>query len=211
MNVALINGSPKSTSSASASLLKELKNYLNKEFVQEYAFHTNHAAENASSIFSHTPEILVFAFPLYVDGVPGHLLRCMKSLEEYLQAHPNENGNIYTIVNCGFFEGEQTGHALDIMKNWCKRTPLHWGQGIGIGGGGMLESIQNVPAGKGPRKNISQILLSLSHHILKKETAPNQFTSPNIPRFLYRLAAQKNWRSEIQNNGLQTKDLFRQL
>ncbi|HAW69762.1 MAG TPA: hypothetical protein DHD79_09105, partial [Firmicutes bacterium] len=79
-------------------------------------------------------DTLVFAFPLYVDGIPSHLLSCLSQMEGYLKPLASKEMRVYAIVNCGFYEGRQNQHALDMMQNWCAKTRLIWGHGLGIGG-----------------------------------------------------------------------------
>ena len=48
---------------------------------------------------------------------------------------------VYTVVQGGFYESIQAKTAIEIMENWCARTYLKWGQGVAVGGGGMLECL----------------------------------------------------------------------
>lgn len=206
MKIALINGSPKVKDSASGCFLDELKKTLPDCSFTEYSL----AKPNVDLQSLTQQDAIVFAFPLYVDGVPSNMLHYLCQLETVFK-NCESNAVIYAISNCGFFEAVQNRNALDIVKNWASKCGLKWGQGIGIGGGGMMLSIINVPAGKGPKKNISQVLLELSNHILNREFAENRFASPNIPGRLYKMAAQMGWRQQIKSNGLKRKDLNRQM
>ena len=79
----------------------------------------------------------VFSMPLYVDGVPSHVLPFLKEAEEYCR----ENGlhpNVYVIANNGFIEGRQNEPLMRIMENFCDRAGLIWKGGLGIGGGVMM-------------------------------------------------------------------------
>ena len=82
MKIALINGSPKVNKSSSGALLEDLKYYLNgKTEIVECEMHVNSAYEKVLDELN-TAEAWVFAYPLYVDGIPGHLLSFLAWLEE---------------------------------------------------------------------------------------------------------------------------------
>ncbi len=97
-----------------------------------------------------------------------------------------------------------------MMKSWCEKSHVKWGQGIGIGGGGMIANLSNVPSGHGPRKNTSLALRELTKNVTEKKSAEDLFINPNFPRLLYKIMAEANWRKEVKQNGLTTKDLFTQ-
>ena len=79
----------------------------------------------------------VFVMPLYVDGVPFHVLPFLKEMEGFCK----ENGlrfKVYVIANNGFIEGKQNEPLMRVMENFCARAGLAWCGGVGIGGGVML-------------------------------------------------------------------------
>lgn len=207
MKIVLLNGSPKAKNeSASAALLEELNALLTEAEVSSFAAHKP-ALDEAALPSIEQAQALVLAFPLYVDGVPSHILYCMEQIQNYFKdkKHPL---TVYTIINCGFFEGHQAAVALEITANWCARCGFAWGQGAGVGGGGMLLFLKNVPSGCGPRKNISAALNTMADNILNGRSASPIFTSPNFPRFLYKMSAESGWRQTVKVNGLKTKALF---
>lgn len=80
---------------------------------------------------------VVFVTPLYVDGVPSHMLPFMREMEDFCKG----NGlrlKVYVIANNGFIEGKQNEPLMQVMENFCVRSGLEWCGGIGIGGGVML-------------------------------------------------------------------------
>ncbi|MCR5591898.1 MAG: hypothetical protein K6F73_10255 [Lachnospiraceae bacterium] len=80
---------------------------------------------------------VVFSMPLYVDGVPSHLLPFLKKMEEFcLEQH--KDLNVYVIANNGFIEGKQNEPLMQIMENFCDRSSITWCGGLGIGGGVMM-------------------------------------------------------------------------
>ncbi|SHI44354.1 NADPH-dependent FMN reductase family protein [Lutispora thermophila] len=208
MKIAFIYGSPKAKYSASASLLQELKPLLEQDdiAISEYNFRKPLLnKEEIEQLINY--DILVFAFPLYVDGIPSHLLNCLIQLESFFTSANKKDIKVYSIVNCGFYEGHQNKLAMEMMENWCSKAGLKWGQGLGIGGGGMMVMIKNVPMGQGPKKSLEEPFRQLANNILNGASGENIFVSPNIPRIFYKFAAEIGWRKSIKANGLKKKDL----
>ena len=205
MRIALINGSPKIQNSASGTLLEDLKKYISEraEIVELRLSKKTISEEQLEEL--NNADAWVFSYPLYVDGIPSHLLSYLIQLEEvHLQ---NKNIHIYGIVNCGFYEGNQAELALKVLHNWCKKAGFIWGCGIGIGGGGGLAMMPKMEPGQGPKAPIDYVLKELSDKILQKETLENIYVSVAFPRFLYKMGAQMGWRQMIKANGGKSKDL----
>ena len=82
-------------------------------------------------------DAVVFCLPLYVDGIPSHVLRFMERMETYCRQndlHPS----VYCVANNGFIEGRQNEPLMQVFEHFCTRAGLAWGGGVGIGGGVML-------------------------------------------------------------------------
>lgn len=229
MKIALINGSPKVKESSSRILLEELKSCILKKersvekvsektktgeegkvrkngkvTVTEIEFHTSSVMEGTLKELS-TANAWVFACPLYVEGIPAHLLSCLVQMEK--SELQNCGISVYGIVNCGFYEGIQAEFALKILQNWCAKAGFVWGGGIGVGGGGGLAQMPKVESGKGPRAPIEKALGAMADTILRRETQDNCYVSVAFPRFLYKMAAQMGWRQSIRANGGKRKAL----
>jgi hypothetical protein len=152
-------------------------------------------------------DILVIAFPLYVDSLPSHVLDFLSILEDNFKGKLKDI-TVYVISNCGFYEGNQNKTALKIMRCWCRKINLKWGQGIGIGAGEMMGGLSNVPMGKGPNTSLGLALKNLARNINERNSGEDVFTIPNMfPRFVFRLAANRFWVSKANKNGLNKKDL----
>ena len=82
-------------------------------------------------------QAVVFGLPLYVDGIPSHLLRFMEKMETFCK-EKDLHINVYCIANNGFIEGKQNEPLMRTFENFCNRAGLTWGGGVGIGGGVML-------------------------------------------------------------------------
>lgn len=209
MKIALINGSPRIKQSVSNYILQDLKSLLNNDnnIIIECHFSKVQVDEKYMNELIDC-DALVFAFPLYVDGIPSHLLNNLIELEKFFSLNKEKDIMVYSIVNCGFYEGHQTKIAIEMMENWCVKAGLRWRQGLGIGAGGMVSALRNVPAGHGPRKNIDSALNQLAANILESSSAVNIFISPNFPRIAYKFAAESSFRKAIKANGLKVSDLY---
>lgn len=210
MKITMINGSPKAKNSASESLLSILKGYcnlaapdlvLNKIVIEE---------ENMAEIWK--SDALVIAFPLYIDSVPSHLLRCLIQIEEYARLHGQERTSeetikVYVVINNGFFQGKQNMPAIEVMQHWTKRCGFEFGQAVGVGGGGMINFIKNVPDGHGPKKNLTVALREMAGNILQKKSGETKVFELNYPAWAYKWQAEYGWRMAARKNGLKSKDL----
>lgn len=211
MKIALIDASPKINNSASSILLEELKYFLvqGKIDLIEIGLHTSMLSEEIVKQLKNA-DIWIFALPLYVDGIPGHLLSCFIQIENRIKdIWKKYTKNVYSIVNCGFYEGEQTEPALQILENWCCKAQLNWCGGVGVGGGGSLAILQKMPDGQGPKAPINKTLKHFAEKIMKQEIQKNQYVSVGMSRFMYKLCAQVGWRQLIRKNGGKIKDLGR--
>lgn len=205
MKIALINGSPKGNNSASAGLLADLKSHIGEraEFT-EAALRKAAVSDEVLTELNHA-DVWVFACPLYVDGIPSHLLSCLMQLQKAGRA--SKKTAVYGIVNCGFYEGIQAETALNILENWCAKASLFWGGGIGVGGGGALSQLPDVKNGHGPKAPVFKALQALANTLLEKKAQENQYVSIAFPRFLYKMAAQTGWRQTLKKNGGKRGDL----
>ncbi len=139
MRALILNGSPKRKSSASKLLGRILG-------LQLTGVDVSHASLRAESeypkILQQLREIdlLVIAAPLYVDGIPSHLLVFLQQAERFCR----QNGcrfTLYAVSNNGFIEGSHNRTHLKMYECWCRRAGVTWGGGLGVGGGEMFHCL----------------------------------------------------------------------
>ena len=135
MKTVFINGSPKKKLSVSSYLLGIVRLLVRGEVVSEQVRNAGDHARVLESIKD--ADKVVFGIPLYVDGVPSHMLAFMKSMEKF--CIENEiHLKVYVVSNGGFIEGCQNRPLMQVLENFCKRCNFQWCGGVGIGGGVML-------------------------------------------------------------------------
>ena len=135
MKTLFINCSPKKRFSASAYFLSLQRLFVKGEKATEKLRNRKDHARILEEL--RNADSVVFCLPLYVDGVPSHVLRFLKEAEAFCREnslHPN----LFCIANNGFIEGCQNEPLLQVLENFCERAGLSWRGGVGIGGGVML-------------------------------------------------------------------------
>lgn len=111
MKITLINGSPKRRDSASGVILSQLKGYMkNDASLCELHFFTPHPQPEQLQAAADS-DVLIFAFPLYVDGIPSHMVSALLDLETVIREKKKKR-TVYAILNCGFYEGCQNAVAI---------------------------------------------------------------------------------------------------
>ncbi len=206
MKIIIINGSPKTLKSNSEILGNYLFPLLKENNIKKYYsiyFQLNDKTKNEI----YNSDVLIFIFPLYVDGIPSNLLKLLVEFEKENAIRPETK--IYCIVNNGFYEGKQNFLALLHMKNWCKKVNAKWGQGIGIGSGELLPYLKRFKLGQGPLKNLEKILNRFSRNILTLNSDKNIYITPNWPKSLYFIQGSISWILKARKNNLKIRELFK--
>ena len=178
MKTVLINCSPKKRFCASAYFLFLQSLFVSGEKVNEKL---RTPADHARILEQlRDAQAVVFGLPLYVDGVPSHVLRFMEEMETFCR----ENGlkfNVYCVANNGFIEGRQCEPMMQVFEHFCTRAGLVWGGGVGIGGGVML--------------NVTRILLMVDVALLVLNTALSAVNTGNF-------FPKESWLSFAENAAL---------
>lgn len=139
MKTVFINGSPKKKLSVSSYLLGIIRLFVRGEVVTKQVRNQGDHAGVLESIKD--ADTVVFGMPLYVDGVPSHMLTFLKDMECFCREN-NIRLKVYALSNGGFIEGRQNEALMQVLSNFCKRSNLEWCGGIGIGGGVMLNVLR---------------------------------------------------------------------
>ena len=206
MKISIINGSPKAIKSNSEILGNYLSSLLKENEIKKYysiSFRLND--ENKNEIYN--SDVLIFLFPLHVDGIPSNLLKLLVKFEE--EKIIKSETKIYCIVNNGFYESKQNRLAILQIKNWCEKVNARWGQGIGVGAGELLPHLKKYPLGQGPLKNLGKVLDEFSANIITLKSDEDIYINPNWLKSLYFFQATISWILKGKKNNLRVRELFR--
>ena len=206
MKISIINGSPKAIKSNSEILGNYLSSLLKENEIKEY-YSIYARLDDKIKNEIHNSDILIFLFPLHVDGIPSNLLKLLVKFEE--EKVIKSETKIYCIVNNGFYEGKQNRLAILQMKNWCEKVKANWGQGIGVGAGELLPYLKKYKLGQGPLKNLGNVLDEFSSNILTLKSDEDIYINPNWLRSLYFLQGSISWILKGRKNNLRVRELFR--
>lgn len=133
MNLLIVQASPKKKGGASRFFSRLLRLFLpgvRKETV------SLSARQDFQPILELLPstEAVCLSVPLYVDGLPSHVVEFLGRAEAYCQSHPCRF-QLYALCNNGFVEGKQNLPALRMLQAWCEKTGMPWGAELGSAAG----------------------------------------------------------------------------
>ena len=211
MKISIINGSQKTGESNTGIILDEFNNLVKNEHeVKNFKLGVKPFEEEIyNEIIS--GDVIVLAFPLYVDSLPSNILKMIIELEKLFKEKSNNEIIVYAIINNGFYEGKQTHIAFEIIKNWCVCSGIQFGGGIGQGAGEMAGVIKNTPIDKSPLNNLGRALKLMAEKITLRESFEIIYLSPYFPRFLWKIMATSFWHKLAKSNGLRKKDMTKKL
>lgn len=141
----LIVGSPKTLSPSTSSVLG---NYL-LERLKEQGWETEsltlkaslgtRPGETALLAAVDRADLLLFAFPLYIDALPFLMTKALEMIASHRQtADYRRSQHLFAIANNGFPEAYQTHLALSICQRFAAETGLTWVGGLAMGAGETL-------------------------------------------------------------------------
>jgi multimeric flavodoxin WrbA len=150
-------------------------------------------------------DLVVVAFPLYVDSLPAPLIRAFEEMaRERSGREPTKRQRLVAIVNSGFPESSQSRTALDICRLFARETGFEWAGGLALGAGEMLGQKPLEEAGgvaQGIRTALETTATALAENRPVPREAVDQMAKPAIPGWLYVLAGNWGWRMQARKQN----------
>ena len=212
--VLLLIGSGKRTRSTSASLGGYLIERLGERgFAAETALinevSSSDDAWNAWSEALDRCELIVLAFPLYVDSLPAQVVRALERIAEW-RSDPRKARaqRLLVLVNCGLPDARHNELALRICRRFARETGIDWTGGLALGGG---EAIRGRPLVEIPRLarhviralDLSAAMLAAGRPVPSK--AVRLMAKPILPSRLYTWIGSRHWKRSARKHGAQGK------
>lgn len=151
----LLIGSPRGEQSTSRILGGRLLERLAERGVAaetHFILRAFESEDKAAALFSAVEgaDIVVFAFPLYVDHLPAPVIWvCEEIARRRKDSNPATRPLLACLVQCGFPETHQNQPAADIMHRFADLAGFEWAGGLimGMGGAAAGRPLPKKPSG----------------------------------------------------------------
>src|SRR5579859_2880 len=208
----LLVGSPRTKKSTSASLGGYLTEQLaargvESETLQIYTAFSSRERARAALAAVDAADLLVLAFPLYVDALPAPVVAALETILAHRRDGAARPGRLAAIANCGFPEAAHNATALAICAEFARQAGLHWLGGLALGGGeGLVHGAPLAELG-GRGESIRQSLALAAGELAEGQPIPQSardlLARGVIPNWLYRLMGGYGWRQQAGRYGMQ--------
>jgi hypothetical protein len=214
----LLVGSPRGFKSTSASIGTYLMDKLSAGFEVE-RIHIQAAIRSQASQGDMLQKatgsnLLILAFPLYVDCLPAPVIAELELLaDQRKNAETPKNQRLVAIVNCGFPEASQNNTALAICRRFASETGIEWAGGLSLGGGGAISGTKLEDAGfvaQNARKAVGLAAEDLLEGRAISSEAVDLMAKMQIPKWLYLFLGNRGWKKMAKKYGCQDRLYNRQ-
>lgn len=187
-----INGSPRLEGSNSNFFLNKIKD---KEKIK-YLYRDNfdNILKNINNI-----DTIILSFPLYVDAPPSGVIEFM----EYIDNNNIDisNKNIYTIINCGFWEAKHNKTADLIMENFANKHMANYKGSFLIGAGEIIGKCNKVWLYKLVSISFLFKIKRFKSYINNNDGIKLETTIRPMWKRLYVFMANINWKRQMIRNN----------
>ena len=205
----LLNGSMRNKDGNSAKLARQLAARLDKEV--EFVDLKDWMKDLSGLVkkLEDAPAV-VFCIPLYVDGLPSQVIRMM---ETFRKEYKGGRKKIYVLANMGLYESSQLVNLFSAVTQWSREMDFEYCGGLGASAGELIGGLMEmIPFGKGPIKRTSEGMDLLARAINSESKTYDIYAEPKgFPKWLFIQIANTNWNRTAKKNGIDPKELYRQL
>ena len=153
---------------------------------------------------------IVFCIPLYVDGLPSQVIRLM---ETFRKEYRGSRKKIYVLANMGLYESSQLVNLFSAVTQWSRKMGFDYCGGLGVSAGELLGGLMEmIPFGRGPIRKTSEGMDLLACAINSESKTYDIYAEPKgFPKWLFIQIANVNWDRKAKKNGIDPKEMYRQL
>ena len=214
-NALLLVGSAKP---ASQSTSEALGSYLAQKLAErDIAITTMHVArtmrseERTAALLAavDAADIVILAFPLYVDGLPYLVTQALEQIAARRAGETDIQRPLFlAIANCGFPEAQHNATALAICRQFADEAGFAWAGGLALGEGGAISGRSLAEVG-GMAHNVVAALDLAAAALAAGEPVPTEAVAlmarPFIPASAYMLMGDLGWLMQARRNRALTR------
>jgi hypothetical protein len=151
-------------------------------------------------------DLLVLAFPLYIDSLPALLTRTLELIASRRGGRDQDSPQrLVAIVNNGFPEAEQNEVALRICRRFASETGFEWAGGLALGGGEAING-RSLTEAKGMARNVIASLDLAADALAAGEPVPERavrlMAKPLIWSRIYTWIGTRGWKRRAAKHGV---------
>jgi len=210
-NILLLVGSPKNSSSTSASLgdyltlrLEELGRSIEKEYI--YKLIRKDEGQKKMLSMVDNADLIILAFPLYVDCLPAGVIKTLELIANHRKSlnNPKKIGFV-VLINCGFPEAEQNITAIAICKIFAHEVGFEWKGALSLGMGGAIGG-RSVEERGGMVRNLKKGYNLAAKALAEGKNIPEEAIALVAKRFipisLYAKMGNSGWKKQAKKFGV---------
>jgi hypothetical protein len=164
---------------------------------------------NALLVAANNADIIILAFPLYVDCLPYLVIRTIELIAKNRQKKRNPmEQSLLCIVNSGFPEAHQNDTAIAICRKFASETDFKWVGGLALGAGEVINGKPLFDV-KGMARHVIKSLNLTADALAAGESIPQEakklMAKPFIPKWMYLLVGGMRWKRDSKKHGVHKK------
>jgi multimeric flavodoxin WrbA len=169
-------------------------------------------------------DLILLAFPLYIDTLPYLVTKALEVIAEHRRAAGDgaRRQGLFALANNGFPEAHQNNLALSILRLFAARSGMAWLGGMALGAGEATIGGHPVEASSAsgiPLFRISQALDAAGAALARGEALPAEAWQgmasvpiPYMPRFIWHRVFMRGaasfWQAGAASHGLSKADML---
>jgi len=209
----LLVGSPRTRKSSSNSLGAYLFEQLAAGSIQIETIYLHtvlRSPEKLQALFIavDAADLVLLAFPLYVDTLPGAVIESLEQIANHRQGMGEHKPALFAaIANCGFPEAAHNATALENCRLFARQAGFIWAGSLALGAGeGLVHGVSLNGAG-GQAIPIKKALEMAAEALAQGESIPQaaavMLAKPIIPGWLYRVLGGYGWVQQAKKFGVE--------
>jgi len=146
-------------------------------------------------------EAIVLSAPLYVDSLPGPVMRALQVIAAHRRATDSTNApRFVSILLCGFLEPTQNATCHQLLELFAARAQFEWMGSLSFGGAGG-----DGFAGRRIRESLRLLVEAIDEEILLSSHVDDLIGKPSMPRWLYIYGGNAMWKRAAKAHGVSDK------